>query len=308
MPSALSRRRIVLLVLVAVFALYILLPVAFGIFAVLPVRAPVGPPPDGFEEVTISTGDGIALQAWYAPPENGAVIILIHGAGSSREEVRSQALMLVRHGYGVLAPDLRGHGGSGGASNRFGWLGTRDVGAAVGFLEAQNGITAIGGMGLSLGGEVLLGAASEYPQVRSIVADGATQRSAAELHAMESERPLVRSFVPQLVYAFVQAFSGTAPPKPILDSMVEATSTEFLLVAGGNMPREIAFGELFEETVGGRAELWVVPDAGHTEAFGRYPGEYEQRVITFFDVNLREKAGEGTIAGNPVGTGIAKIT
>jgi len=160
------------------------------------------------------------------------------------------------------------------------------VGAAVKFLEAQDGVDAIGGMGLSLGGEVLLGAASKYPQVTAIVADGATQRSVEELYALESERPLYRNFVTRVLYGVVQIASGTAPPDPLLDSMAAAESTRFLLIAGGSVPREVAFNEVFAWTVGERALLWVAPDAGHTGAFGRHPGEYEERVIAFFDAAL----------------------
>lgn len=194
--------------------------------------------------------------------------------------------MLVRHGYGVLALDMRGHGGSAGPTNRFGWQGTRDVGAAVGYLEGRYGVDAIGGMGLSLGGEVLLGAASEYPQVTAIVADGATQRSVEELLALESECPLYRSFVTRMMYAAVEVATGTEPPEPLLDSMAAAKSARFLLFAGGSVPREIAFNEVFVEAAGERAGLWVAPDAGHTGAFGRHPGEYEERVIAFFDAAL----------------------
>ncbi|MDD3857078.1 MAG: hypothetical protein PHP43_03415 [Methanoculleus sp.] len=106
-------RRALVLVLLAVFALYLVLPAAFGIFAVLPLREEVGAPPEGFREVTIMTDEGIALESWYAPPKNGAAVILIHGAGSSREALWPYAAMLVRHGYGVLALDLVGHGGWG---------------------------------------------------------------------------------------------------------------------------------------------------------------------------------------------------
>lgn len=285
-------RRALVLVLLAIFALYLVLPAAFGIFAVLPLREEAGAPPEGFREVTIMTGDGIALEAWYAPPQNGAAIILIHGAGSSRETLRPYAAMLVRHGYGVLALDMRGHGGSAGPTNRFGWEGTRDVGAAVGYLEGQDGVESIGGMGLSLGGEVLLGAASGYPQVRAIVADGATHRSVEELYALESERPLYRSFTARMLYGVVQVASGTAPPDPLLDSIAATESTRFLLIAGGRVPQEAAFNEVFARTVGERALLWIAPDAGHTGAFARHPGEYEERVIAFFDAALA--SGEST--------------
>lgn len=271
----------------AILLIYLVLPAAFGLYAVIPLRAAVGAPPDGFGEVAIETDDGVGLSAWYRPSSNGAAIVLIPGAGDSRDGVRPYAAMLARHGYGVLALDLRGHGTSGGSTNRFGWQATRDVGAAVGFLENQSNVTVIGGLGLSLGGESLLGAASTYPAVQAIAADGATHRSSAELLALESERPLHRSLVAREMYAAVQIFSGETPPEPpLLESMTAAESTRFLLIAGGAKPMEVAYNERFAAAVGGRADLWIVPDTGHTEAFGRYPAEYEQRVIAFFDAAL----------------------
>ena len=122
---------IVLLVIAAIVVLYIALPIGMGAAAVAPLKSAVGAPPIGFQAITLNTEDGVSLAGWYAPPVNGTAIILIHGAGGSREDVRGYAEMLTRHGYGVLAIDLRGHGESTGTSNRFGWQGTRDVGAAV---------------------------------------------------------------------------------------------------------------------------------------------------------------------------------
>ena len=225
----------------------------------------------------------VELAAWYKPPSNGAVIIVLHGAGGSREGMRSHIDLLTRHGYGVLALDLRGHGGSEGRTNRFGWQGTRDVGAAINFLRSRDEVKAIGGLGSSLGGEVLLGAASTYPEIKAIVADGATTRSLDELLALPSEQPLHRNFTARVMYAAVQILSGETPPTPLLDSMIAAPMTSYLLIAGGDNQREVAFNELFAAAVPDRAELWIAPDAPHTGAFGRYPAEYEQRVIAFFD-------------------------
>jgi len=126
--------------------------------------------------------------------------------------------MLRRHGYGVLALDLSGHGASEGVSNRLGWHGTRDVGAAIAYLRGRTEVKRIGGLGLSLGGEVLLGAASEYPELKAIVADGATQRCVAELLALPSERPLYRNWTARVMYTVVQLLSGQEPPRPLLDS------------------------------------------------------------------------------------------
>lgn len=266
----------------AAFLLYILLPFAFGVYAVLPAGAEVGPPPGGFAEISLRAADGVSLAGWYAPPANGAAIILLHGAGSNREQLRPYAAMLQRHGYGVLALDLRGHGRSGGRGNKFGWQGTLDVGAAVAYLRARPEVKALGGLGLSLGGEVLLGAASAYPEIHAIAADGATRRSLAEQLALPAERPLYRNFTARVMFAAVRLFSGTEPPKPLLDSMRAAKTTSFYFIAAGAKEREVDFNTLFAAAAEGRARLWVVPEAAHTGARRLKPDEYERRLAGFF--------------------------
>ncbi len=266
--------------------LYLVLPIGMGIAAVAPLRETVGQPPEGYESVQLRTDDGVNLAAWYARPANGAVILLLHGAGGSREALRPYGEMLRRHGYGVLAVDLRGHGQSEGKTNRLGWQGTADVGAAVRFLQSRAEVEKIGGVGLSMGAEVLLGAASAYPALTAIVADGATRRCTAELLALPEKRSLEESFVPRVMYATVQVLSQTEPPPPLLDSMAAAPSARFLLIAAGTVPLEVRFNQLFADTVGQRASLWVVPGATHTGAFGRYSNEYEERLAAFLDQTL----------------------
>ena len=70
--------------------------------------------------------------------------------------------MLVEHGYGVLLFDRRGEGASEGAGNMFGWGGERDIFAAIDFLESRPDVDPdrIGGLGLSVGGELMLQAAA----------------------------------------------------------------------------------------------------------------------------------------------------
>jgi hypothetical protein len=94
---------------------------------------------------------------------------------------------------------------------------------------------------------------------------------------------------PSSWFAAVQTLSGDDPPEPLLDAMVEAQSTAYLLIAGGSNDLEVAFNELFAETVGERAALWVAPGAAHTGAFSRYGDEYEKRVVAFFDAALLEE-------------------
>ncbi len=271
---------------ILVLLLYIGLPVGMAAVAVWPAQSTPGNPPAGFETVTLTADDGVQISAWYRPPTNGAVIILLHGAGGTRESMRQYAEMLARHGYGVLSLDLRGHGESHGQTNRLGWQGSLDVGAAVAFVQARPEVQRIGGLGSSMGGEVLLGAASANPALRAIAADGATRRCLEEYLALEQNRPLVHNFTARVMFAAVRLFSGSAPPLPLLESMQQAPTTQFLLVAAGNNDEEIAFNRLFAETLGSRADLWIAPQVDHTGAFARYPDEYERRITAFFDSAL----------------------
>lgn len=267
---------------------FIGLPMFTGIYAAWPHDENVGDPPEDFRELDLhAVEDGTRLAAWYRPPDNGAAIILLSGAGGNRDDVRAKAVMLAEHGYGVLALDLRGTGESAGGTNLFGWEGTQDVGAAVEFLAAQDAVQHIGAWGISLGGEVLLGAAGDYPQMTAIIADGATVRSHEEKTAIDANDdglPWVHSW---LTYAFVGLFTGDDPPTPILDSLRATDQTQFLLIAAGKVDNEITFNRLYQDTLGeDRAGLWIVPDVGHTGGYDRYTDEYSARVLAFFEAAL----------------------
>lgn len=268
--------------------LYFIIPFAFGVAATLPQDETVDPPPQGYREITLPTRDNIRLAGWYKAPANGAVIIIVHGAGGTRDSIRKYAAMVERNGFGVLAFDLRGQGASGGKTNRFGWAGTLDVGAAVEWLRAQPEVEAIGGLGISLGAEVLLGAASTYPELRAIVADGATFRSLAEYHALPQNRSLWRDFTTRVLYFGVALISGDTPPEPpLLDSIRAADQTAFLFIAAGEDATEVEFNERFLEKVGARGRLWVVPGVGHTGGFDRDAAAYAAQVLPFFQDTLR---------------------
>lgn len=272
-----------------IFIMYIGFPLGGGIAVMLPRGGDDGLPPDGFTDLTLTTDDGISLAAWYAPPQNGAAIILIHGAGKGRDSVRDYATMLHENGFGVLALNLRGYGESGGRINRVGWNGTRDAGAAVDYLLSRDDVDSIGGLGISLGGEVLLGAASAYPALQAIAADGATFRSIDEYTALPANESLLRNFTIRLWTFFVGLFTGDERPLPLLESIQNSGDTVFLFIAAGQDEQEVAFNEVFDQTVGERGDLWIIADADHTGGFARHPEAYEQQVADFFRAALLDE-------------------
>jgi len=70
--------------------------------------------------------------------------------------------------------------------------------------------------------------------------------------------------------------------------MIAARQTRFSFIAAGDDSLEVEFNQLFLVRLADRASLWIAPGVGHTGAFGRYPQEYEERLIAFFNEALSE--------------------
>lgn len=116
-----------------------------------------------YQEITLTTEDGIKLYAWYTPPQNGTVILVAHGqAATIPEDIYA---LFVRHGYGVLAWDFRSHGKSGGNFTSIGYYEVRDIKAALDYALAQPGVEHVGGWGGSMGAATMIRAAARHPQI-----------------------------------------------------------------------------------------------------------------------------------------------
>ena len=99
-----------------------------------------------------------------------------------RNGPQKQARMLARHGYGVLLFDRRGEGRSEGDPNSWGWGGDADVKAAIAYLQRRPDVDPdrIGGIGLSVGGEMMIETAAETDELAAVVSEGAGARSLKE--------------------------------------------------------------------------------------------------------------------------------
>ena len=99
-----------------------------------------------------------------------------------RNGPQKQTRMLARHGYGVLLFDRRGEGKSEGDPHAFGWGGEQDIKAAIAYLQHRPDVDPdrIGGIGLSVGGELMLQTAAETDDLAAVVSEGAGARSLTE--------------------------------------------------------------------------------------------------------------------------------
>jgi dienelactone hydrolase len=234
-----------------------------------------------YERVEFTTSDGLRLSGWYVPSRNGAAVIAVPG----RTTPQPHARMLVRHGYGVLLFDRRGEGQSDGDPNVFGWDGTRDIDAAVTYLQGRPDVDPwrIGGIGFSVGGEMLIEAAARSTSLRAIVSEGASGRSIRDDLA-NPDTSWQEMLGDAVTTAGVTVLTGELPP-PDLQHMVPRISASTFFIYGENgQPSERPANRAFATTAApGDARLWEVPHAGHTGGIDAAPQEYERRVIAFFD-------------------------
>jgi pimeloyl-ACP methyl ester carboxylesterase len=237
------------------------------------------------EDIRIAMHDGRKLSAWYVPSRNGAAVLLSHGSGGSRGRVPAHVRMLARHGYGVLALDNPGNGESDGHSNGLGDNAQPAVAAGLDYLAHRRDVDPerIAGFGLSLGGEVLLEAASRDRRLAAVVSDGATRPMDADavMHPGAVERA-----VGWLTTQSVRAISGMRTSPSLIAMMPRIAPRPVLLVAGGGFPAEIRASRRYRAAGGRTVELWELPDTGHTAGLRKHPAAYERRTIGFLDAAL----------------------
>lgn len=288
-PGRLRYLRRAGIALAAVLAAYWLVaPVAIGILATHRPRAAVGPADLGrpYQELTLRTSDGLDLAAWYVPSRNGAAVI----SYPTRQGKLPQARMLVRHGYGVLLLDARGYDGSEGDANVFGWDGVKDIDAAVGWLQRRPDVEdeRIGGIGFSVGGEMMLQAAASNTRLSAVVSEGAGVRSVRE-HLLRGVRGSFSLPVAALQTAAVAVLSGTMPPPSLADLVPRIAPRPLLLIHAGNGGGGEELNPDYYRAASAPKTIWKIAEAGHVGGFEARPREYEQRVTRFFDRALLDR-------------------
>jgi cephalosporin-C deacetylase-like acetyl esterase len=260
----------------------VLMPVAIGYVVTHAARAHVPTPNLGapYEEVEFTTSDGLELKGWYIESKNGAAVISFPGRASSQE----RAKLLARHGYGVLLFDRRGEGESEGDPNLFGWQGERDIHAAVAFLQTRPDVDPqrIGGVGLSVGGEMMIEAAAESTALKAIMSEGASARSVRDIAANPggSWQELVGN---TFATAATAIFSDNVPPADLQSLVPRISGATFFIYGENGQSAEEPANRAFYEAARGPKEIWEVPGSGHMGGTKAQPVEYERRVVAFFD-------------------------
>jgi len=266
----------------ALAAYWLVAPIGIAILATHRPRAAVerGDLSLQHEEVTLQTSDGLELAAWYVPSRNGAAVI----SYPTRQGEIPQLQMLARHGYGVLVLDARGYDGSEGDPNLFGWDDAKDIDAAVAWLQRRPDVKdgRIGGIGFSVGGEMMLQTAASNPGLLAVVSEGAGARSVRE-DLLRGSRGWFALPAAVVQSTAVAVMSGTLPP-PALDDLIAriAPRPVFLIYAGHGAGGEELNVDYYRAASSPKT-LWKIAESDHVGGLDARPSEYERRVTGFFD-------------------------
>lgn len=118
-----------------------------------------------YQEIVLTTIEGLSLHSWYLPAANQKALIFLHGYPAEKSNLLPFAVDL--DDYSVLFLDFRSFGSSQGSFTSLGAREIHDVSAALDFLS-DKGYSQIGIFGYSFGGSVALKTAALDPRVSAV--------------------------------------------------------------------------------------------------------------------------------------------
>jgi alpha-beta hydrolase superfamily lysophospholipase len=116
-----------------------------------------------FDTVTMKTGSGILIDAWYGQPDSASsgTVILFHGIAANKGILLNEAEEFLYLGYNVMLVDLRAHGNSGGHTTTLGVRESEEVKLAYDDVAAR-GERNIFLWGSSMGAVIVTKAVADY--------------------------------------------------------------------------------------------------------------------------------------------------
>jgi dipeptidyl aminopeptidase/acylaminoacyl peptidase len=241
-----------------------------------------------FEDVTVTSSDGVKLAGWFIPSQNGAVILMQHGYKSTRKELLNEAEMMYRHGYGVLLTSVRAHDRSGGEMITFGMYEVNDMDAWYQYLVSREDIDPerIGILGNSYGGMLAIQFAAHNGNIKAVVANSAFSSlndTVSTSVTYFTDLPAF-PFVPLIVF-WAERETGFRTDDIDATKWIAQISPRpvFLMQGGADVVISVESGQRLYDAAGEPKELWFDPELGHVEFDTKRAEEYEKRVVEFFD-------------------------
>ncbi|MBP1970113.1 fermentation-respiration switch protein FrsA (DUF1100 family) [Virgibacillus natechei] len=233
--------------------------------------------------------DDLSLKAIYIENEvsTGKTVVLAHGYRGMKEDMNELVKFYYDQGFDILMPDARGHGESEGDYVGYGWHDRLDyvqwIEMLVDSYEAEDIFLHGNSMGASL---VLMTSGEDLPEeVKGIVADSGYTTVKEELtHQLNHLYNLPAFPLLDITSVMTNIRAGYTFEEASAIDQVKNTTLPVYIIHGEEddlVPTEMAY-ELYD-AAGGEKELWIVPDAGHTDAHTVTTAEFQERLQRFID-------------------------
>jgi uncharacterized protein len=240
-------------------------------------------------DVAFFARDDTKLVGVYAPSQNGAAVVLLHGGGGERSDVAPEVAILAGAGFGVLAYDSPGHGESGGKIS-WGEPERRALAAALDFLSEQPGVqpARLAGFGFSMGGYVLAQHASYDERLRAIALAG-TPHDPIEHTRWEYRQ---QGFLRQPAALLAIRVSGMRTDELVPEQVIGRLAPRAVLLVHGSQDQHVPrwMAERLYRAAGEPKRMHVVEGAGHG-GYARADAQGYAKALTAFFAALIDARG-----------------
>jgi dipeptidyl aminopeptidase/acylaminoacyl peptidase len=237
---------------------------------------------EGAQDAAYPTHDGMILRAWYLPPQNGVVVILLPGLGGGRDGMLREGAILARHGYGLLMTEMRSCAHPEGQTS-LGYYEAKDLQEAVTWVLGQPGVAHVGVLGYSLGGIAATLGAAKDERIEAVVAEGGFYDLAADVTNEGGTNSLWETITFQSILVFFRFETGVDAHDVSPISVIDRISPRPLLLIYGDLEAGETRPQEQLARAGEPKDLWIVPGAWHGGYLDVAAEEWEQRVVAFFD-------------------------
>ncbi|MBI2101134.1 alpha/beta hydrolase [Candidatus Woesearchaeota archaeon] len=238
-----------------------------------------------YEEITFKSTDGIKLSGWLIPNnKTKKTVIVMHGYPADKANLLGIAEFLAKD-FNVFLFDFRSFGKSEGSITTAGYLEKNDLLGAIEYLEEEKNITKIGLYGFSLGGAVAL--MVNHENVKAIVTDSAYAKLSNIVEHMYRI-----FFIFKYPLAYLTKLYGILFLRINIDDASPADSIKNpeipILLIHAEKDSQIPVKEAYLlHDANKKAELWIVENAEHGMTHSINPEKYEERVLEFFEGNVK---------------------
>ena len=243
-----------------------------------------------WEPLECRTADALRLAGWVVtPPRPRGTVALFHGIRQNRGHTLDRTAFLAAAGYRCVAFDHRADGASSGKHTSFGFHEARDVVAVLDTIARRWPHQPRAALGISMGAAALCYAAHRDPDLDAVILESVYHDIGnAFLSRIGKQYPAWFKRLSTAAVWITERRLGLRlsqlAPVEFIGGLAPAAVLLLTGTADTHAPPEDA--ERLLERCQGPSELWLVPQAGHSDMCQVGGEPYRDRVLDFLERRL----------------------